>query len=184
LGGRSPGCPVGVVLANQSDQNLCGWLPFARVAAARGFRVLLHDYAGNAVEDIARSAARLRALGARTVVLVGASKGAKAAMAAATMVRPAVAGAVSVSPERYLQGSDLVPVAGRLRVPVLYLTARDDLVVAGAPTELYRASTHAPSRRLVVLPGQAHGTDLLKGTPGARARALVLEFLRQQSHAG
>lgn len=54
----------------------------------------------------------------------------------------------------------------------------------GAPAELYQASTHAPSRRLVVLPGQAHGTDLLKGAAGTRARTLVLEFLRQQSHAG
>jgi hypothetical protein len=32
--------PAGVVLSNQSDQNLCGWLPFAKTLAARGFRVL------------------------------------------------------------------------------------------------------------------------------------------------
>src|SRR6266540_928444 len=34
----------GVVLSNQSDQNLCGWLPFGKVLAERGFRVLLYDY--------------------------------------------------------------------------------------------------------------------------------------------
>src|SRR5512133_2932729 len=36
--------PAGVVLSNQSDRNLCGWLPFGRVLAARGFQALLYDY--------------------------------------------------------------------------------------------------------------------------------------------
>ncbi|SRR6266536_1661022 len=41
--------PTGVVLSNQSDQSLCGWLGFGRKLVARGFRVLLYDY-GAAVE--------------------------------------------------------------------------------------------------------------------------------------
>jgi pimeloyl-ACP methyl ester carboxylesterase len=170
--------PVGVVLSNQSDQNLCGWLPFGKVLAARGFRVLLHDDAGDPVDGVARGTAKLRSLGARAVFLVGASQGAKASMVAGATVRPAVAGVVSVSPEQYLQGTDLVPVAARLRVPVLYLSAREDLVVGSAPSDLYRATTHAPWRRLAILPGGAHGTDLLKGSGGARAQALILDFLR------
>jgi hypothetical protein len=47
--------PVGVVLSNQSDQNLCGWLPFANTLAARGFRVLVYDY-GTAADPAASSA--------------------------------------------------------------------------------------------------------------------------------
>jgi hypothetical protein len=35
---------LGVVLSNQSDQNLCGWLPFAKTLATRGFRALVYDY--------------------------------------------------------------------------------------------------------------------------------------------
>jgi pimeloyl-ACP methyl ester carboxylesterase len=171
--------PVGVVLSNQSDQNLCGWLPFGRTLAGRGFRVLLHDYAGDPVEAIARGAAKLRSLGARTVFLIGASEGAKASLVAGTTVRPPVAGVVSISPEQYLQGTDMVPVAARLRVPVLYLSARDDLVAGSAPSDLYKATTSSPSRRLAVLPGTAHGTDLLKGPGGPRAQALVLNFLRK-----
>jgi hypothetical protein len=170
---------VGVVLSNQSDQNLCGWLPFGRTLAGRGFRVLLHDYAGDPVEAIARGAAKLRSLGARTVFLIGASEGAKASLVAGTTVRPPVAGVVSISPEQYLQGTDMVPVAARLRVPVLYLSARDDLVAGSAPSDLYKATTSSPSRRLAVLPGTAHGTDLLKGPGGPRAQALVLNFLRK-----
>ena len=57
--------PVGVVLSNQSDQNLCGWLPFARTLAARGFRVLVYDYGITAdpAGDVAKAAATLRELG-------------------------------------------------------------------------------------------------------------------------
>jgi dienelactone hydrolase len=166
------------VLSNQSDQDLCAWLPFGRVLAAHGFRVLLHDYLGAPADDIAAGAAKLRALGARTVLLVGASQGAKASLLAATTVRPPVAGVVGVSPERYLQGTDMVPVVARLRVPVLYLSARDDPYADGFPSQLYQATTHAPSRKLTILPGAAHGTDLLKGSGGPRAQAMILEFLR------
>ncbi|HYY81881.1 MAG TPA: hypothetical protein VFD04_22265 [Actinomycetes bacterium] len=174
------GGPVGVVLSNQSDQNLCGWLPFARVLAARGFRVLLHDYYGpTPAGDAAQGAAKLRSLGARTVLLVGASQGAKASLLAGVQVRPPVAGVVAVSPERYLQGADMVPVAARLRVPVLYLAARADPYTDDAPAKLYRASAHAPWRRLVVLPGLAHGTALLTGPGAARARDPIVEFLRR-----
>src|SRR6266540_1294825 len=80
----------GVVLSNQSDQNLCGWLPFGKVLAERGFRVLLYDYgaATDPAGDVALAAAKLRSLGAGTVQLVGASEGAKASLIAATTLQP------------------------------------------------------------------------------------------------
>jgi pimeloyl-ACP methyl ester carboxylesterase len=174
---------VGVVLSNQSDQDLCGWLRFGRTLAASGFRVLLHDYvAADPADDVAQAAAKLRALGVRSVFLIGASEGAKASLVAGTTLRPPVAGVVSVSPERYLRGADMLLVAARLRVPVLYLAAHDDLVVAGAPGQLYKASVRSPARRLAILPGDAHGTDLLEGSGGARAQGLVLDFLRRHGH--
>src|SRR6266516_1742530 len=65
----------GVVLSNQSDQNLCGWLPFGKVLAERGFRVLLYDYgaATDPAGDVALAAAKLRSLGAGTGLLGGAA---------------------------------------------------------------------------------------------------------------
>jgi len=103
--------PVGVVLSNQSDQNLCGWLPFGRTLAAHGFRVLLYDYGANPAPslDVATAAGKLRALGARTVLLLGASEGAKASLIAAPQIRPAVAGVVSLSAERTERGVDVLP---------------------------------------------------------------------------
>jgi hypothetical protein len=94
--------PAGVVLSNQSDRNLCGWLPFARVLANLGFQALLYDYgiAGDERDDLAAAVAALRGLGAERVALLGASQGAKASLVAASGIRPPVAGVASLSAER------------------------------------------------------------------------------------
>ena len=39
----------GVLLSNQSDEDLCAWLPLARTLARSGFRVGLYDYSGAAL---------------------------------------------------------------------------------------------------------------------------------------
>src|SRR6266702_23786 len=170
----------GVVLSNQSDQNLCGWLPFGKVLAERGFRVLLYDY-GAATDppgDVALAAAKLRSLGADTVQLVGASEGAKASLIAATTLQPPPAAVVSLSAERTLQGTDVLPAAAKLRAPVLFVTARDDSLVGDATGQLYRAATRSASRRLEVVAGDAHGTGLLGGATGAKLQATLVGFLR------
>jgi pimeloyl-ACP methyl ester carboxylesterase len=179
LGGGS----AGVVLSNQSDENLCAWLPFGRALAAKGFRVLLYDYgaAAEPAQDVALAAGKLRSLGATSVLLVGASEGAKASLVAATTLDPPPAALVSLSAERTLQGADVLPAAAKLRVPVLFVTARDDLVVGDATSQLYKAASKSPSRRLEVVTGDAHGTDLLGGAAGAKLQATVAAFL--QAHA-
>ncbi|HEX8857705.1 MAG TPA: alpha/beta hydrolase [Actinomycetes bacterium] len=179
LGGGS----AGVVLSNQSDENLCAWLPFGRALAAKGFRVLLYDYgaAGEPAQDVALAAGKLRSLGATSVLLVGASEGAKASLVAATTLDPPPAALVSLSAERTLQGADVLPAAAKLQVPVLFVTARDDLVVGDATSQLYKAASKSPARRLEVVAGEAHGTDLLGGAAGAKLQAIVVGFL--QAHA-
>jgi pimeloyl-ACP methyl ester carboxylesterase len=174
----------GVLLSNQSDQNLCGWLPFGKLLATQGFRVMLYDYGATAdpVKDVALAAAKLRSLGARTVQLVGASEGAKASLIAATTLQPPPAAVVSLSAERTLQGADVLPAAARLRAPVLFVTARDDSFVGGATGELYKAAAKAPSRRLEVVAGAAHGTELLAGAAGAKLQDTLVGFLR--GHGG
>jgi pimeloyl-ACP methyl ester carboxylesterase len=174
---------AGVVLSNQSDENLCAWLPFGRVLAAKGFRVLLYDYgaAAEPAQDVALAAGKLRSLGATSVLLVGASEGAKASLVAATTLDPPPGGLVSLSAERTLQGADVLPSAAKLEVPVLFVTARDDLVVGDATSQLYKAASKSPSRRLEVVGGDAHGTDLLAGAAGAKLQATLVGFL--QAHA-
>jgi pimeloyl-ACP methyl ester carboxylesterase len=168
---------TGLVLANQSDRDLCAWLPFARAAAAQGFRVLLFDYGAGAPErEVAAAAGELRRLGVGRVVLVGASEGAKSAILAAA-ARPRLAAAVvALAPERFLRGRDVVPAARRLRVPALFAVARDDPYSA-ADTPLLAGSTPSKRRRLVVVPGTAHGVDLVRGAPAATVAAAVYDFL-------
>jgi hypothetical protein len=178
--------PVGVVLSNQSDQNLCAWLPFARTLAARGLRVLVYDYGMTADQagDVAKAAATLRELGVRTVMLVGASLGAKASLIAAPAITPPVGGVVSLSAERTMAGRDVQPFAAKLRAAVLFVVAKGDAYGApDATLQLYKAAAKASSRRLVVLPGDAHGIDLLSGPNGARVRSMIIDFLSEHSHA-
>ncbi len=178
--------PVGVVLSNQSDQNLCGWLPFAKMLAARGFRALVYDYGITAdpVDDVAKAVAKLRELGVRTVMLAGASQGAKVSVIAGATLTPPVAGVVSLSAERTERGRDVWPFAAKLRAAVLFVVAKaDPYGAADATPQLYKAATKAASPRLEVLPGDAHGTDLLTGPNGAEVRSMIIDFFSKHSHA-
>ena len=76
-----------VLLANESDEDLCSWLPFAARLAASAYRAVVWDYGGSApAGEIAGLVRTLRADGARRVVLMGASEGAKASLIAGSEV--------------------------------------------------------------------------------------------------
>ena len=169
---------LGIVLANQSDSDRSAWAPFARTLADRGYRVLAFDYGFSLPEsDVAAAARALARLGARRVVLIGASKGAKAAVMAAAAAPPTVVGVISLSAERTAGGRNVVPSARELRLPTLFVTARDDPWSENDTPLLERAASNAASRRLVVVPGHAHGIDL---TVNARARRAMFSFLRDR----
>ena len=168
---------TGVVLANQSDEDLCGWLHFARATAAQGLRVLAFDYGSGAPQrEVAAAAGELRRLGAARIVLAGASEGAKAAILAEA-ARPRLAVAlVALSPERSLRGTDVLPAARRLRVPALFVVSAHDPYSAEDTQTLAHAASRAPAR-LVTVPGAAHGVDLVRDASVATVGAAVLDFL-------
>ena len=96
-----------VVFSDESDKDLCSWLPYARMLAADGFRVVVYDYALGPRDDLAHVTGYLRAHGAHAIAFVGASEGAKASIVAGTTLRvPAV---VSLSAEDALQGVPVAP---------------------------------------------------------------------------
>ncbi len=175
----------GVVLANQSDRDLCSWLPLARALTHAGFRVLLFDYSGAEPQaDVAAAAREPRREGARSVALIGASKGARAVLVAASLRAAGAAAVVSLSAESTGRTGPprIAPFVRRLRVPVLFVAARHDPWTAdGADTrELYSAARLA-ERRLVELPGDAHGVDLLAGPRGKRVRDVIVAFLHRHA---
>jgi pimeloyl-ACP methyl ester carboxylesterase len=165
----------GVVLANQSDRDRDAWAPFASYLAENGLRVLAFDYgAGFPEDEVALAVQELRRRGARHVVLIGASKGAKAAVMSAARAPTGVVGVVSLSAERHAERRDVLPSARRLAVPALFVTARSDPFSAADTPRLERAAASA-AKRLLVVPGVAHGVDL---TASDGVRSAVLAFVR------
>jgi pimeloyl-ACP methyl ester carboxylesterase len=91
---------VGVGLAHEYDNDLCGACPVANFPDKRGLRVVAVDVrcfgrsvcpqgdaAGRVVDDLVAAVAQLRQRGVTRVALVGASMGGSAALIAATRVK-------------------------------------------------------------------------------------------------
>jgi pimeloyl-ACP methyl ester carboxylesterase len=164
---------TGVVLSNQSGNYLCAWLPFARRLASRGVRALVYNYRwGTESAEATAAASALRERGVSRVVFVGASLGAGASLVAAATRPRGVVGAVSLSGESFLAG---VPKAvRRLTLPVFFVAAEDDDYGAALDARDFYARAPSPDKRLLVVPGNAHGTALLGNTS---TRDAVIDWL-------
>lgn len=169
---------VTVVLSDQSDELLCSWLPFVRHLTARGFRVAVWDFAGDdPVTELTGVVTALRAAGDARVILAGASEGAKASLIAATRLRPAPLGVLSLSAEPDLRGTPVAPAVHRLPCPALLITAADDPYGAADAAPAF-VRTAPPGRvQLLTVPGSGHGTALLAGPSSAEVLARIDAFL-------
>jgi alpha-beta hydrolase superfamily lysophospholipase len=185
---------VGVVLASESQSDLCGWVPYAITLQKAGFRVLDFDYRGfgysargpssDYASDVVGAALELRREGAAQVFLVGASLGGAAAFVAGTRL-PWVAGVASLSGEIDFSGTPLHPLrlAPTLRVPLLVMTSTTDRYLTISDSRRLIRATGSKQKRLVIYPGAWHGWDLLYDAPfKARASATLIGFLRAHAH--
>lgn len=184
----------GVALAHGDDANLCSWLRHARTLAAAGYRVLVLDlrrYGSSGSPrsvpnlhrfdlDVIAATRELRRRGARTVVLAGASLGGTAVLAAAATIAPPVQGVISLSAPEVWVRVHAIRAVQRMSVPVLFVAAESDVQYAEEARALYAASA-SPDKRLLILPGGAHGVDLLRGPAAAGFRATFVGFIREQS---
>ena len=192
---------TGVVLAHESPADLCGWLPYAKVLSAAGFRVLIFDHrhfglsqspfvgprCGRFSRDLAGAVTELQREGSNKVFLMGASFGGITSMVAGSRLGTKVAGVISVSGEKYLANRcgpntelDAVNAVPRLHVPFLILGSREDgyLPPSDARTLIRRAASR--HKRLHLFPGGDHGWDILQtASYSARANAVVQAFLRR-----
>jgi hypothetical protein len=166
---------VGVLLANQSEGDLCQWKSgFAARLVQRGYRVLVFNYSGAQPPDadVVAAAAALRQAGAGRVFLVGASKGGTAVLAAAAHVQPAVAGVISISAPRNFGGTYALSEVPALTAPALFVAAELDQPFADDAQALYDACG-SPAKQISIQPGGQHGTALLS----APVDGLVEAFL-------
>jgi pimeloyl-ACP methyl ester carboxylesterase len=175
------------VLTDESDENLCSWLPFVATLKAHGYAALLYDYSDAtqlASEVIAGARASLAA-GARRVVLMGASVGARASIKAAADHPSDVIAVVSISAERSVASdpTSLAIPARAVKAPTLLISSRGDPFVAGFTPRLLR-SLGARDKQALILPGLDHGTALLTDSYGPRVRAAILDFVAKSSSGG
>ncbi len=171
--------------------DLCSWAPYARRLAAKGFFVFPFDFRGHgfsegaenhslAAADMKAAVRAVRGLGARKVVVGGASLGGIAAIIAAPTLRPPVQGVISVSGPAEIPGElNARQAASRLRVPTLYVVAEQDQNAGydfAADARELHGLTATAEKRVEVVSGALHGTFLVDRS--TRVRTLLERFLR------
>lgn len=177
----------GVVLAHQSNGDLCEWLPYARELAGQGYFVFAIDLRGHGFSsagptrrmgrDVTAAVKELRKLGKTKVLVVGASMGGLAGLVGAANARPQVDGVVALSAPAQFIGMNGVATASALRAPVLYVAAEDDAGGRFArDARVMFPRTASADKALEVVPGGLHGVELLQRTPAVKQ--LVASFLR------
>ena len=170
---------VGVVFANDSINDACSWSAEARALAARGHPVAVFKASrGLEVDQAVTVGDALRGAGARRVVLIGASVGARAVLQAGLEHPRGVVGLVALSAERRVSTSpgDLLADVRRVRLPVLSIgSRRDPLTTWGSDTRAFHRALDNDTTLLVS--GSDHGTELLGGRHGAQVRAAILRFV-------
>lgn len=169
---------AGVVLLPQTDTTaLCGWSTYAAYLAGSGFRVLLIDQrcSGRSAcpragvdryaDDAVAAVRALRREGATSVALVGASRGGAVAYVAAARTRVSAVAVLSPAlldqPMAATAPRTALLAAPSVRVPVFAAVSTSD---PSAPVGQVRAlvsRTAGATGHLRLLPGSAHGWQLL-----------------------
>ena len=173
--------PVGVVLAHQAQADMCQWLDYAGFLAKRGYRVLAFDfpdgYPHAPADDASVVAAgeALRSLGARKVVLMGASRGGAAVLAASRTFSADAVIALS-APALYNDSHALAGVEAS-KAPLLIAVGALDSAFVGDDIELAKHA-RSPSKQLIVKKGSGeHGVLLLEFSGHSVVDDAVLKLL-------
>jgi pimeloyl-ACP methyl ester carboxylesterase len=173
----------GIVLAHMYPADQSSWYSTARELAGRGYLVLTFDFRGYGTstgskeidridQDMNAALAEIRSLGAQKVGFLGASMGGTAALIVAAAEPVDVVVALSAPVE--FEGLSARDAVTRVRPPKLFVAAEDDEGAQGA-RDLYRAAPEP--RELELVPGQAHGTNLIVGPGADEVKARVFAFL-------
>jgi dienelactone hydrolase len=180
--------PRAVVLAHQSDADMCQWLPYATVLAGQGYRVVAFDFAGfgtssptptpTYLDDIRTVVDYLRATGAMRVAVVGASMGATMGVVAAAAISPPIDGVVAVSAPKVFDGVYAERAAPNLHTPALYIAGNEDGDYQVYAKDLDDATPEALQGLLVVVSPE-HGVALVGAdtAAGAEVRSAIGQFL-------
>ena len=178
--GRGPA----VVLLNQSDNDSCAWIALARSLADRGHAVATFRYSDTTAsgerQALRDSLAVADAIaGGERYVMIGASLGGRLVFEAAARKPKGLAGIVSLSGETVVEDyRDITADIRRVSLPVLYAGAQQDPLTEGSrqPRRI-RSALASRDTEFVLLPGPAHGVELLDN---ASVRGAVEKFPAQR----
>ena len=185
LGGWLYGRPArnAVLLVAGAGRGPEVWEQLARDLTASGFLVLslrLPEAGGTGGAAVVRAAvAYLASRGAEHTAVIGEGAAGAAALTAAgngERVSGVAALSAPVSYRGPLGEADAAAAIGRIDGPVLLMASAGDGAAADA-RRLYDAAREP--RTLALVPGAAYGADLLGGTEGTQARAVLRDFLRE-----
>jgi fermentation-respiration switch protein FrsA (DUF1100 family) len=155
---------VGVLLSHQSDGELCQWSDYARVLARRGYRALALSYQDQSTAEALAAVKTLRQDGAKRVVLLGASMGGTISLATAARMSPPPVAVISLSGPAVFNSVNALAVVNKLQMPLFFAAGGLDEPFASDARTLYRAATHASTRRLVIDAGSgSHGVAFIDG---------------------
>lgn len=179
---------VGVVMAHMLNSSPTAWSPLVDELVSRGMHVLTFDFRGHGLSggernpaladvDLAAAVARIRALGATKVFVIGASMGGTAAIAVAAA--ESLEGVIALSAPAEIGGLRADQAAPQLNEPALYIVGeKDDKRYVDAARALAAASPE-PKRLEVVRGVSAHGTDLLiDDRTKERVENFIVDFLK------
>ena len=169
--------PVGVVLAHELGASLCNWASIAPDLADLGYLVLVFNSAAPATtaSDMLVAAERLRDLGARRIIVGGASLGGTAALMTAVRARNIV-GAFSLSAPTSYGDLEGLPAVRRFRGPILFVVGAEDSRFVLDARRLHRAAVSS-EKELLIVAGSEHGTELYGGPAAERVRRAVEDLL-------
>jgi esterase/lipase len=176
---------AGVVLAHAFPADRRSWSEFADFLRGKGYVTLTFDFRGygdstgetdvpEIWRDVLAATSLLRDRGADRIVVVGASMGGTAALIAAA--RADVAGVVTLSAPTTFMGLSAPPeVLAGVDEPKLFVAADGDASAPESAQALYEQSSGA--KRVEIVNGSEHGTELLESGQAEVVRNLVLQFL-------
>jgi pimeloyl-ACP methyl ester carboxylesterase len=179
---------TGIVLIHQSDGDLCQWQGGFEELIGKGYRALafdVHGFGSSTIseagydDDVIAAAAALRADGAKSIVLFGASMGGTFALAAAPRIDPPVAAVISASGPAAYGGVGAEDPVATIKVPILFAAQADDEYFASDATTLHALAKASRDAQLKITPGSAHGVQLVGPGGDDATRAVVAAFLAQ-----
>ena len=152
--------PVGVILAHQVDSDLCQWKDIWPDLTAKGYRIMAISMHADITADVVAATAQLRSQGVRKIVLLGASMGGSAVLAAAGQITPPVQAVVSLSGPSDFGTAMAIEAVKTFQVPVAYFAGKQDTEFSDDATAMYGATTEKDKSLHIIDPSSDHGVGL------------------------